>query len=409
MAHDAGGPRRRLVLDRGEGAPSYLAVVLLIAGVVAAVSLSSVPAQLVDGIKDAVCQVIGAGDCRDGGRGAPATAAPTPSARASEPGKRDRGDEKKDEKKDDGNCWDWADWACATVDGLRLGTGDVLTDVWDGATFTGCLVHICSHEGFKSNWGSLKDLVTTNPVDTGKRIWDESTKKIRDDWNNGHKVRAVARAVPTVLGTIFGGKGLTKIRRPKGDKPPEDKKPEDKKPDEPPPGKLQEILGRIGEPSPAFVFGRGYEVPYVSPPGTQVVRHGAPLDVGGLDPSKTYLWIVDAKGDIRLAPETSPDYKDLYGKRPGHAMKHGDLAAGSEHEPVPEGMRPPARIGGELKAEIGPDGKPTGRWLMDNNSSYSRANTRMDGRRLGEPELRAAHDLLGATGTDTSKIVVTPR
>jgi hypothetical protein len=88
----------------------------------------------------------------------------------------------------------------------------VVTDLWDGVTFAGCLVHLCSHDAFKENWSGIGALFTTNPLTTLKTIWDESTKNVRDDWNNGHQVRAVFRAVPTVLGAVFGGKGLTKLK-----------------------------------------------------------------------------------------------------------------------------------------------------------------------------------------------------
>ncbi|MEU6041107.1 hypothetical protein ABZ801_37525 [Actinomadura sp. NPDC047616] len=213
--------------DRGEGPASYLAVVLLVGLLVGALVVANVPVSVTAGIKAAVCKVVsdsrcdtpeeaggGSGAAGDGRRGV--SAAP-----------RDSG------KKDDGNCWSWAHWACSAVDGLRLGTGDVLTDAWDGVTFVGCLAHICSHDGFKSNWSGIGALFTTDPRVTAKTMWDESTKPIRDDWNNGHKVRAVFRAVPTVLGTVFGGKGLTKLKHLK-----------DKKPDPPPPRDPPDVIAR---------------------------------------------------------------------------------------------------------------------------------------------------------------------
>jgi hypothetical protein len=180
------------------------------------------------------------------------------------------------------------------------------------------------------------------------------------------------------------------------------------------PGRIKELLDRLGRPSPILVRGRGFERPYISPPTVRVIRQGAPLDVSTLDSSRTYLWLVDAQGDIRIAPEQDPSYASLYPKRvypegrgrSDHGLKHADLAAGSRHRPVPALLRPPARMGGELTAEIGPGGRLTGRWIMDDNSAYNARKTRLDRRCMGENELYIAFELLVATGTDTSGIVV---
>jgi hypothetical protein len=87
--------------------------------------------------------------------------------------------------------------------------------------------------------------------------------------------------------------------------------------------------------------------------------------------------------------------------------KHGDLAAGAEppaaQPPPPAARRPPARIGGELNAERGPGGAPTGNWVMDNNSSYS--FLREDLVTVGQAQLDAVKKLLQTTGTDTSMII----
>ncbi len=412
--------------DRGEGPVSYLAVILLLAVIAGSVVVTGVSDRVVKGVESAICEVTSGKKCQEDGNGTapgpgPVAGRPSPGPTTAPPGTgstpppklKDTATGVTQGKPDNGNCYEWLDWLCAGVDGLRLGTVDAGKDIWDGVTFAGCLLHICSHDGFKSNWGSIGALFTTNPVTTASTIWDEATKPVRDDWNNGHKVRSVFRAIPSALGTIFGGKGLTKLKYLGGRKKPDGEggdKPEPRpSPTGATPAQIKAILGRIGEPSGVFVPGRGHELPYTSPPTVRVIKPGSPLDLGTLDPSKTYLWLVDPQGNFRVAPETSPEYGSLFPKRNGNALKHGDLAAGADGAPTGGPLRPPARMGGELKAELGPDGRPTGRWLLDDNSSYAFPNTRLDGRSLGEPELRAVHDLLGTTGTDTSKIVVSPR
>ncbi|MBC6460094.1 hypothetical protein, partial [Actinomadura sp. HBU206391] len=57
---------------------------------------------------------------------------------------------------------------------------------------------------FKDGWSGIGSLFTTNPIDTLKSMWDDSTKDIRQDWNNDHHGAAAGRAVPTILGMIGG-------------------------------------------------------------------------------------------------------------------------------------------------------------------------------------------------------------
>jgi hypothetical protein len=171
---------------------------------------------------------------------------------------------------------------------------------------------------------------------------------------------------------------------------------------------------QTGAPTTVTLIGRQGELPYVEPPGTIVVARGTPLNVATLDPTRRYLWIVDAEGNLRICPEAQgnrfPARGLLRPPNPGAGQTravHGDLAAGAGPAPQQQipGMgatRGPARAGGELQAEMA-NGRPTGRWIMNNDSSYTFA--RDDGAPLTGANLNAAHDLLGATGTDTSRIV----
>ena len=165
-----------------------------------------------------------------------------------------------------------------------------------------------------------------------------------------------------------------------------------------------QLIRSVGAPSGVETW-RPNEVPYTPPPDLQVVRPGQPLNVRALDPSKRYLWVIDPEGNFRIAAEGQGQ---MFPNRPplprGHPqagqtpIKHGDLVPGEGGA-----VRGTARAGGELSAEIGPNGQPTGRWIMDNNSSYTFLRT--DGQALGGANLRAAHELLGTTGTDTQLVV----
>ncbi|MBC6458639.1 ADP-ribosyltransferase [Actinomadura sp. HBU206391] len=194
--------------DRGEGALSYLVVSLLVAVLVGALLASGLPTDVSARFQAATCQVlrhecppegtVPAGSLRGGGGSAPAGGRPDAAGSVEQAG---------------GNCWQWAGWFCAALDGLRLGSWDIVKDTWEGATYVGCLFHLCSHGGFRSDWAGIGALFTTNPLTTLDAIWDGATHEIFADWNDERKVRAVFRAVPSVLGIVFGGKGLTKLNK----------------------------------------------------------------------------------------------------------------------------------------------------------------------------------------------------
>ncbi|MFF5262263.1 hypothetical protein ACFY4C_25280 [Actinomadura viridis] len=216
-----GGRVRSSPADRGEGAVSFIAVIALLSLLVAA-AVVAVPDGVRSELRQAVCAASGQRDCTTApaaaGVGTPGAAGPA----SDRPGAH---------RPPDGNCGNRLDWLCATVDGLRLGSWDALKGLWEGVTFTTCLAHICSHPAFKDGWAGLGDLIA-HPIDSAQTIWDDTTKPVRDDWNGEHKVRAVARTVPTALGIVFGGKGITKIGKLKNFKKPNER---------------EEISGRDGD------------------------------------------------------------------------------------------------------------------------------------------------------------------
>ncbi|MBB4761757.1 DUF4157 domain-containing protein [Amorphoplanes digitatis] len=163
------------------------------------------------------------------------------------------------------------------------------------------------------------------------------------------------------------------------------------------------LLNEVGPASNVNTF-RAAEVPYTEPPDLRVAKPGQPLALDELKPGRRYLWVIDEAGNFKVADEGQagmfpkraplPEPHPSAGEAP---LKHGDLSPG------PQGQaRGAARAGGELRAEFGPDGKFTGRWMMNNDSSYT--FNRVDGQMLGQSSLDAAHKLLGTTGTDMSKI-----
>jgi hypothetical protein len=164
------------------------------------------------------------------------------------------------------------------------------------------------------------------------------------------------------------------------------------------------LLNEIGPASNVNTF-RSTEVPYTEPPDLRVAKPGQQLALNELNPNRRYLWVIDEAGNFKVADEGQAEmFPKRYPLQEPHPsagespLKHGDLSPG------PQGQaRGAARAGGELRAEFGADGKFTGRWIMNNDSSYT--FNRVDGQTLGQSSLEAAHKLLGTTGTDMSKIV----
>jgi hypothetical protein len=168
------------------------------------------------------------------------------------------------------------------------------------------------------------------------------------------------------------------------------------------------LINQAGAPS-GVLTQRASEVPYgIADTEMQVVKPGSPLKLDKLDPSRRYLWVLDEEGNFRIADEGQgqrfPKRYPLDKPHPAAGespLKHGDLAPG------PGGQaRGVARAGGELSAELDTAGKPTGRWIMNNDSSYTFART--DAQTLTSANLDAARDLLKTTGTDVTRIVTKP-
>lgn len=144
------------------------------------------------------------------------------------------------------------------------------------------------------------------------------------------------------------------------------------------------LLDRV--PTSRTLTHRERELPYRIPPDMKIGTAKTPVDLAALDPTKTYLWVLDAEGRFLVAPELQDGVE---GK-----VNHGDMC------PAEGGTaRGAARAGGELKAVSTPEGT---RWAMDLSSSFS--FNRMDLDVLGDPQLEAVLGYLKSTGMDTSTL-----
>ncbi len=160
------------------------------------------------------------------------------------------------------------------------------------------------------------------------------------------------------------------------------------------------LLERIGEPSGTFTH-RASEVPYANPPRIIRANPSRPTSLQALDTGEDYLWVVDADGDLLIAPELQGPTGYAPGRKVPGIVKHGDLTPG------PDGAtRGIARAGGELKWD-----PAAGKWTLNNASSYSFNRT---DEVLGTLDnLEAVRELMGRSGIDPSMIqlkdVITPR
>lgn len=222
--------------ETGQGSVEYAAVLLIVAVCLAlgasllpsAGSGGPLPGLISSAAKAALCKAMPVSVCDDGG----GTAKP--------------GDDGGDNGDDDGGggnpVVDFFKGAGNTikdgfnsgVDGLKQvggffkGAGeqgwDTLTGLWDTVTHP------------KETWEGIKQLAK-DPLGSLKTIWDETTKPIVDDWKNGNYGEAIGRGAFSILETVFGGKGLSKLGKankaipdkpktpdkPKHDKPGDDK------------------------------------------------------------------------------------------------------------------------------------------------------------------------------------------
>ena len=169
----------------------------------------------------------------------------------------------------------------------------------------------------------------------------------------------------------------------------------------------------IGEPAATDVGAKGgpeprpREWPYSNPPNMRTVPPGTPLELKSLNPNTKYLWVVDAEGNFKFAPEsqsTSDFMKPLPPDREFN-IKHGDLQPGEGGT-----ARGPARAGGELHNIRSADGTPSDMWCITNDSSYTFRRVDANGKPLPwapAESVEAVRQHLIDGGTPGEKLVTT--
>lgn len=149
----------------------------------------------------------------------------------------------------------------------------------------------------------------------------------------------------------------------------------------------QEIAGALqrlnaGAPVSATHTLRAHELPYQNPPVMNRTPLGETLSLDELDPAKKYLFVLNARNTLVLAPETQPGFAKSEAHPEGRIVTHGDL------NPMADGQgRAPARAGGNFYFK-------DGAWKMDLDSSY--CFNRTDGKIMPNPQRLL--DLLEQTG-----------
>jgi hypothetical protein len=212
--------------DRGAGITEYAAVILLVAGITATVVFSGADARVAAFLGRAVDAVPGAAAAPGTATGPVTAAAPSgtgtgdPPPRPADDGAVAGFSDGGDVLGYDPSWWDgegtWGApsddmplfgfqdrggyrWDCGRVFDFacKLGGGAAsgAVETWGGIADTACLLHLCSHSGFRDNWAAVSDgithVFTRNPLTTAGEMWDGFIEPFEESagqggfWNNG--------------------------------------------------------------------------------------------------------------------------------------------------------------------------------------------------------------------------------
>ncbi|MBC6463187.1 ADP-ribosyltransferase, partial [Actinomadura sp. HBU206391] len=159
-----------------------------------------------------VCRVAG-GPC-EAGRPAGSTAAPRPALNPPSHGREGANGADGGGDDDDGThlcknpLWGRDDDGCLRhpmvkfVRGAALGGWDAVKGAWEGAGSLGCLLHACSHQGFKDDWSGLKDSFS---LDGLRSMWEGMTEHCRKA-----TVEQGTRCAVNWASAIFGAGGAVR-------------------------------------------------------------------------------------------------------------------------------------------------------------------------------------------------------
>lgn len=222
----------RFPRSRGASAVEYAGAIVLAAVVLGGLYTAGVGAHLTDGVTSALCRILGPdrGDCeKTGGTrtragGKPRRAGTDTTARwIVPPDKLPKAKQKHGDGQRHGTFGEWEPpkhekwfgfhdrgdytWDCGKVFDVACKIGGGFAkggrDLWDGATTAGCLLHLCSHSGFKKNWSDVGHLFTQNPLTTGKQMWDGFKKPFVDSWHEGGPGKALAYVLPSAFAGVL--------------------------------------------------------------------------------------------------------------------------------------------------------------------------------------------------------------
>ncbi|MFC4565525.1 ADP-ribosyltransferase [Nocardiopsis mangrovi] len=344
--------------ERGAGYTEYAAVIFLVAAITAGVVFSGIPSRagtLLGGAVDAVGAAAGP-DAADAERGpsvpsAASGGAADPGAGDQDPAGTGTGPAHGDVAEVVGGPWEgngdhpawWDDegswgtpsedmplfgfqdrggytWDCGRIVDFACKLGGGLTrgglETFEGVADGACLLHLCSHSGFRNNWSATFDGVahvfTQNPLTTAREMWDGFTEPFEETgqrggfWQNGGY---------SIAG-VFGG-----LLRPFRALPDRDGTPDrDGRPDD----------GGDGEDGGGEGDGSHRPEPNGHVPGTGM----GDADVPPRDEFDAQEWARDAfplpryvstgeEASIRYYTGTGPDGTGVYGR--GHEFINGSL------------------------------------------------------------------------------------
>ncbi|PSK96275.1 hypothetical protein CLV63_112158 [Murinocardiopsis flavida] len=264
--------------ERGAGAVEYASVIVLVAAILAGLIMAGVPASVTPAVDDALCALTGGPECDEPDPGAPQQAneagahpakAPVdddwqvpldelPSAKSGA-GKDggDGGDSGEDKgmwrPPEDEEWFEFDDrgdynWDCGKVFDVACKIGGGFSaggrDIFDGAASAACLVHICSHSGFKDTWGGATQIFKQSPITTGKQMWKGLTDPLKEDWRKGGPGKAISHGVPAAVGGLLKPFKLLKDGDGDSDKKEPDNKKGGDKPAERPGKRAKKLLDK---------------------------------------------------------------------------------------------------------------------------------------------------------------------
>jgi hypothetical protein len=100
------------------------------------------------------------------------------------------------------------------LDGLWKGLGDVKDEAVGLGTGAFHHVNVFNPDKLGETWSNdwrIAQAIGDDPLGAAESVWTSTTAPIIESYRTGGLDEAIARTVPSVAGTVLGGKGLTKL------------------------------------------------------------------------------------------------------------------------------------------------------------------------------------------------------